>query len=656
MSANWQEAIAYYSNLVASDPSNCNYIWHLGLYYWLDNQQELAEATWLEILVQQPEKERDLLLFLHQQAIAFQEQCQIIPAWQIRQCIDQNINPEYPLARENFLLWVILDRQQHLLHDPRVADYDLVQAHIELANIYLERGDRYSAIPLYRWLVRQFPNSYDYGETLANLLNQTGSVTESLFYYHTLLLQQAGSPHVLKKSLLSLPIIYETQEEITYWRDRFTTGLRKFQEIVADKLTSDPVWAWQSIQGDTNFYLAYQGLDDRPLQEIYGNLVCQIMARNLPQYAEPLTMPAVDDKIRVGYISNHLRFHAATRSCLNWLKYSDRQQFEIYSYLVDRRTDFFTEEFKQASDFFRHIPLSIPEICQQVRADNLHILVHTDIGMHPFSSQLAGLRLAPIQCNSWGHPITSGMPTIDYYLSSDLMEISSAQKFYTETLVRLPNLGFSYPRVTMPEVTKTRADFGLPEHKILFLSCQTLCKYLPQYDYLFPRIAMAVPQSCFVFLANPSPVVTQILQRRLARVFASYDLSWQQYCIFLPQMLWYDYLNLQRVCDIFLDTLAWSGGNSSLEAIACGLPIVTCPSEQMRSRHTYAMLKILGVTATIADSPEQYIDIAIKLAEDREWRAHVVVQMQERRELLYDDRQCVSALEQFYQQAVARRS
>jgi predicted O-linked N-acetylglucosamine transferase (SPINDLY family) len=120
--------------------------------------------------------------------------------------------------------------------------------------------------------------------------------------------------------------------------------------------------------------------------------------------------------------------------------------------------------------------------------------------------------------------------------------------------------------------------------------------------------------------------------------------------------LWYDYLNLQRVCDIFLDTLAWSGGNSSLEAIACGLPIVTCPSEQMRSRHTYAMLKILGVTATIADSPEQYIDIAIKLAEDREWRAHVVVQMQERRELLYDDRQCVSALEQFYQQAVSRRS
>jgi predicted O-linked N-acetylglucosamine transferase (SPINDLY family) len=68
------------------------------------------------------------------------------------------------------------------------------------------------------------------------------------------------------------------------------------------------------------------------------------------------------------------------------------------------------------------------------------------------------------------------------------------------------------------------------------------------------------------------------------------------------------------------------------------------------------MLKILGVTATIADSPEQYIDIAIKLAEDREWRAHVVVQMQERRELLYDDRQCVSALEQFYQQAASRRS
>jgi protein O-GlcNAc transferase len=655
MNTSWQNTIDYYRNLVANDPSNYYYIWHLGLYYLLDNQQDIAQATWLEVLVEQPEKEQDLLLFLHQQAIAFSQQHQIIPAWQIRQCIDQNINPEYPLAKENFLLWVILDRQQVLLHDTKVADYDLAQAKIELANIYLQRGDRPSAIPIYQWLAHQFPNSSDYAETLANLLSQTGCIKESLFYYHTLLLQQKGSPHALKKSLLSLPIIYSEQGEVQYWRDRFTTGLNKFQEIVTAKLATDPLWAWQSIQGDTNFYLAYQGFDDRPLQEIYGNLVCQIMARNLPQYAEPIPMPPITHKIRVGYISNHLRFHAATRSCLNWLKYSDRQQFEIYSYLIDRRADFFTEEFKQASDFFRHIPLTIPEICQQVRADNLHILVHTDVGMHPFGSQLAGLRLAPIQCNSWGHPITSGMPTIDYYLSSDLMEISSAQKFYTENLVRLPNLGFSYPRVSMPEVAKTRADFGLPEDKILFLSCQGLYKYLPQYDYIFPRIAVVVPEVYFVFLANPSPAVTQIFQTRLAQSFASYGLRYQEYCVVLPQMLWYDYLNLQRVCDVFLDTLAWSGGNSSLEAIACGLPIVTCPSDQMRSRHAYAMLQILGVTDTIADSPEQYIVIAARLAQDSSWREQVVAQMRAKIDLLYDDRVCVSALEDFYRQAVLTR-
>ncbi len=651
----WQKAIDHYSNLVASDPTNCDYVWHLGLYYLLDNQPDIAQATWLEVLVQQSDKERDLLLFLHQQAIAFHQQNQIIPAWQIRQCIDQNINPEYPLARENFLLWVILDRQQHLLHDPKVADYDLVQAHIQLANIYLQRGDRHSALPIYQWLVRQFPKSYEYVEILANLLDQVGSTKESLFYYHTLLLQQRGSPHALKKSLLSLPIVYEDEGEITYWRDRFTTGLHKFKEIITDKLASDPQWAWQSIQGDTNFYLAYQGLDDRPLQEIYGNLVCEIMARNLPQYSEPIPMPPITNKIRVGYISNHLRFHAATRSCLNWLKYSDRQQFEIYSYLVDQRTDFFTEQFKQASDVFRHIPLSISEICHQIRADNLHILVYTDVGMHPFSSQLAGLRLAPIQCNSWGHPITSGMPTIDYYLSSDLMEISSAQKFYSESLVRLPNLGFSYPAIKMPEHSKTREDYGLPNDRILLLSCQGLYKYLPQYDYIFPRIATLVPDACFVFLAHPSPVVTQIFQTRLARSFSSYGLNYQQFCIFLPQMLWYDYLNLQRVCDIFLDTLAWSGGNSSLEAIACGLPIVTCPGEQMRSRHAYAMLQILGVNDTIAPSLEQYIVIATRLAQDNSWREQIIAQMQSKIEYLYDDRVCISALEDFYRQAVLAR-
>jgi hypothetical protein len=182
MNTNWQNAIDYYSNLVASDPTNCNYIWHLGLYYLLDDQPDIAQATWLEALAQQPEKEQELLLFLHQQAIAFSQQHQIIPACQIRQCIDGNIRPEYPLAKENFLLWVILDRQQYLFHDPRVADYDLAQAHIELANIYIQRGDRISAIPIYQWLVRQFPNSSDYAETLANFLSQAGSTKESLFY------------------------------------------------------------------------------------------------------------------------------------------------------------------------------------------------------------------------------------------------------------------------------------------------------------------------------------------------------------------------------------------------------------------------------------------------------------------------------------------
>ncbi|MEO3706552.1 hypothetical protein [Trichormus azollae] len=103
----------------------------------------------------------------------------------------------------------------------------------------------------------------------------------------------------------------------------------------------------------------------------------------------------------------------------------------------------------------------------------------------------------------------------------------------------------------------------------------------------------------------------------------------------------------------YLDTFTWSGGNTSLEAISCNLPtIVTCPGEFMRGRHTDSFLKLLGMTYTIAKNEHDYIEIDIKLGLDPDWRKSIVERMSQNHHRLFDDKNCVTALEAFYQEVV----
>jgi predicted O-linked N-acetylglucosamine transferase (SPINDLY family) len=254
---------------------------------------------------------------------------------------------------------------------------------------------------------------------------------------------------------------------------------------------------------------------------------------------------------------------------------------------------------------------------------------------------------------TWGHPITSGIPTIDYFLSSDLIEPENAEEHYSEKLIRLPNLGISYGQPILHETRKTRSDFQLDNDAIVYLSCQSLNKYLPQYDYIFAAIAQRVPQAQFVFVASHiSDSITEKFWQRLKKAFARFELNAEQYCLILPRFKYTDYLNLNKVSDIFLDSFIWSGGLTTLKAIDCNLPIVTCPGEFMRGRQSYGILKMLGVTETIAKDEAKYIEIAVKLGLDKEWRLSIVEQIQQNQARIYDDKTCVVALEEFYQRVV----
>jgi predicted O-linked N-acetylglucosamine transferase (SPINDLY family) len=536
-------------------------------------------------------------------------------------------------------------------------DPGYVTAYLNLGNFHKDRNDFQKAHESLSKAISLDPGNQEALVCMGRLLKSEGRFDEGMAYLKQAVDASTDISNAWWHYHLALPVIYKDEAEIDRLRMRFARQMDVLIDSVALDTIGNRKRALAGIGSITNFYLQYQGRNDIDLQKHYGHFVQRVMAANFPQYAGARSMPKMsgDGKIRVGYVSSFMRSHTVGHFLRGWLENHDRSAVEVHCYYIDRPTDALTERFKQISDRFYQIPGSIETAARQISEDDLHILVYTDVGMFPPATQLAALRLAPIQCKGWGHPVTTGLPTIDYYLSSDLMETADADAHYSETLVRLPNLALAFKKPEIPQDGKNRQAFGMSANDFVFLTSQSLFKYLPQFDDIYPRIASTVGNAKFVFISNPSEGVTRRFRKRLEKAFDAHHLTMDRFCIFQPRLSPDDFLRLNRESDVLLDPLTWSGGRTTLEGISCGLPVVTCPGTFMRARHAYAMLKMMGITETIADDKESYIAIAAQLGTDPDFFERMRTAIGERRHRLYDDRSCIRELESFYIKSVKAR-
>jgi protein O-GlcNAc transferase len=287
-----------------------------------------------------------------------------------------------------------------------------------------------------------------------------------------------------------------------------------------------------------------------------------------------------------------------------------------------------------------------------MKCDEIDILMLPDVGMTPESRILASHRIAPVQFTAWGHPVTTGSSNVDYFVSSDLMEPDDAQSHYSETLVRLPNLALFLTPSPSLEIGTQKFEF--PAGRILFGCLQSVFKYLPQYDFVYPLIAKHVSQSLFVFLEADYPYATNIFKERLLKEFVLHGLDFHKHVKFVSRLSASNYIRLMSEMDVILDSIGWTGGNTSLQAIELGKPIVTFPGEFMRGRHTYAMLKMMGLDNHSSNSLGAYVGRAIILGSDGSLRTHVGSEILGRKHLLYEDRTFIDALDKFLKGALER--
>jgi len=454
---------------------------------------------------------------------------------------------------------------------------------------------------------------------------------------------------------LDLPVIHESEERILQARAQWTEGLRAMEDAVRLDGGQEISEAARAVAAYTNFFLHYQGHPDRDLQEAYGRLISRIAAAAFPGHVTPPARREAIGKIRVGIASAHFFSHTVCRLFGGWVRELDRAKFEVHVFHAGERRDAFTEAIARSSDGFHTNIRSGERLVGALAGAGLDVIIYPDMGMVPWIQLAAALRLAPVQCCTFGHPVTSGLAAIDYFLSGELMEPADGDSHYSETLIRLPNLGIHYP---CPDVGAAVDSGGLlppaAAGRTRYLCAQSLFKLLPRYDGIFARIAQQDPNAVFLFIAHPSAHVTDCFRARLARVFSGVGLDADAFCHFLPRLDLGRFYGLTRDADVILDSPNWSGGNTMLEAFSFAKPVVTLPGPLMRGRVCHAMLLRMGVPDTVAADEAAYVDIAVRLGTDPAWREAIQEKLAGARDLLFDDPDAVRGLEQFLSGAVSK--
>ncbi|HIJ84927.1 MAG TPA: hypothetical protein HPQ00_12100, partial [Magnetococcales bacterium] len=361
----------------------------------------------------------------------------------------------------------------------------------------------------------------------------------------------------------------------------------------------------------------------------------------------------IGEKVHCAFVSSFLHGHSIFKTHSRFITRLDRKRFFVSVFYTGTLKDESLKMVMQGSDAFYDIGRQSERLVAAIRAAEPHVLIYTDLGMDPGLNLVSALRLAPIQCNAGGHPVTSGLPDMDYFLSSDAMEVAHAQEHYSETLVRLPNLAHCYPT---PQIQRAVLPPGAERcpGEVVYCNLQNLIKLLPQHDFIYPAIALEVPGGRFWFI-DPGGRIGEMFRMRLDRVFRAQGLDYGVFCRFFPRMGHYAFFGLIQASDIILDAIAWSGNNSSMESLALDKPIVTLPRELFRSRHTHGILKLLGITATQADDLGHYVAIAVRLGKDLGFRTEVVRAIAAKKSMLYEDDAPVRGLERALEAMVVER-
>ena len=400
------------------------------------------------------------------------------------------------------------------------------------------------------------------------------------------------------REVLGIPSVYDNIEQIKTYRNQIETtisDIKKDNNIInrPDKTLSA-----------TPFFLSYHDGNNKSL---LTNL-SEVLQKGVLKIS-PLKKTPHRKRPKIGIISHFFHNHSVMNFYLNTItQFPDKFHISVL-HVSPNVIDETTKKIKKHADDYYQLPANHDELVPFILERKFDVIIYPEIGMSPCIYYLAMIRLAPIQITMIGHPETSGMSTIDYYISWKEFHKKDPQDYFSETVIQLSNFPICYDEPQLTKLTKPITIDGFPEDGILYFIPMLTFKLHPSFDHVIATIIKENPNHYVLIIRYNE--MEKIVINRLKRLLNKQQMS---QLIASKPFLINDYFHLLKRANVVLETFPFGGGNTMLHTLAVGTPYVTLDSPYLRGSFGSGYYRFLNHTSFIADSIDDYINKAIAIA------------------------------------------
>lgn len=519
------------------------------------------------------------------------------------------------------------------------ADPELTEAWINLAAALGELHRWAEAEACYRQALKRRPGDSDLETSLGGAVLAQGRTTDAARLLESCE-HRSPEPTVARFRRQTLfPPVAENVTAIAADRDRLREVLARARE---DPPKIDP--ARLHLSGwEPSMALAYHAEDPRPLLEMYG-AVCAPQIRPLD------LLNLADGRPRIGVVVTNSHEGVYDR-CLGRLVEQIAATGRVSVTLVCSRAGAnVLRHLRPAfSGDYLPLPVRIDQAAECIRDARFDVLHYWEVGTDTTNYFLPYFRPARVQCATWGWPVTSGNPRINWYVSAEPLEPAGGDAHYTERLFRLASLPTCYERPPAPPPPPNPEDrrraFGVDAGTPVYLCVQNPRKLHPDFDETLGILLARDPHGRVVLVADEQPGITDALMTRLGRSFGP-DV---RRVGVVPRQERVGYLRLVSCADVLLDTPHYgSGANTVADAVACGTPLVTLAGRFHRGRWAAAVLGRAGLSELVTATVEQFVEVAARVTHNEDLRQSVAQRLRDFGMVWFDDPRPAAELEAFW--------
>ena len=473
-------------------------------------------------------------------------------------------------------------------------------------------------------------------------LEKQDKVDETIHYINLGIKEKLLDESWLIAEKIILPSIFKDKDDVKSSRNRLNQNLneilnseKKFSLDIDSQLLRPP-----------HFQLSYDEYDNLEI-----NKKCvKFFKKIYPQINKANILKNISkSKIKIGFISEYLTDHTIGKLYKGIILNLDKSKFdtvvfhtpktkkgEIYESFIN------AEKNKIIKNYV--LPKKFEDKKKIISEQDLDILFYPEIGMSLDLYYLSFIRLAKYQITSWGHPETTGNNTVDYFLTSKLIEAHGSEKKFSENLLYSNYVPmYYYTPIVKNELKKDELS------KNNIYSCpQTLFKIHPDFDDVLGNILKEDKNAILYFIKDLDNTFYKKLINRFKKN-KNLDLNRIK---FIDGFSWEGYINHCGRASVLLDPLYFSAGNSFYESMFYGTPTVTKPTKYTKSRlvlGAYNQMEIQDAPiAPVVNKINDYVETAVAIANNKNLYDLKKYYNKKAQEKLYENKFIIDDLEKIF--------